>query len=141
MSDDTLNLSKTKLAIEAYDKLCEANQKRWDNVNTDAEVHKLVAEEEAARVVIAEAFASETSDRNSRNSALVVRPDRWLRELVAKYGGPPTITKTACSKCEGKFENGHAVVVHLNENFCMPCAMHGAAPEGGVTLVYKEPRA
>jgi hypothetical protein len=77
-----------------------------------------------------------------RREQLIVRNldtaeiDFAIQELVEQRR--VKITKTACTKCEGKFEEDHAVVVRGKEELCMPCAMHSGSSEG-VTLVFKVP--
>jgi hypothetical protein len=84
---DTLNLTHTKAALAEYD-ACKA---KWAALQaSDAPFGVLWAhmnEEDRLARAVGHAFWLDTSDRNSRATCEgCVRPNPWLRNLVAKYG-------------------------------------------------------
>lgn len=77
-----LNLQKTAEAIRKYDE-CRA---RFDacpigELNDDIYKELILCEDQ-----VSECFANDTADRNPRDTALLIGPGPWLRELCAKYG-------------------------------------------------------
>lgn len=100
-----VSLARTKAALDAYDQADAEYQAHVDggpNIQegSDSKIKRATARElneyndksdallqacEAAGVKVGEAFAEDTADRNSRETALLVRPDPWLRRLVAEW--------------------------------------------------------
>jgi hypothetical protein len=86
---DPLTLTCTRVAVGEYDLVYEAYQTLLfgstyvNNAESDA-AYALV---EAADLAVREAFALDTSDRNSRQNAMLVGPrDPWLRRMLEKFG-------------------------------------------------------
>jgi len=75
-----MNLSKTAVAVQEYDKVnagyCVAGDKTLEDV-------------EKALQKVKEAFADDTADTNCRDNAMLVSPDGgngWLRRLLVLEG-------------------------------------------------------
>lgn len=80
-----LRLTRTKAALEAHD----AARVAFDAavaVEPTTEVDKRLGALLRAEKAVGEAFAQDTSDRNSYETACRTVPNPWLRGLVAKYG-------------------------------------------------------
>lgn len=83
--NDSLDLSRTKAALEAFDKLDAEYDATVDGMENE-EALAFLNRIEAAAKAVGEAFADDTKDRNPRDAALLVRPGAWIRRLVEKYG-------------------------------------------------------
>jgi len=81
-----LNLARTKVAVAAYDGVRAAFRSGL-GTGTFQETYGRLRAVEAAERAVGNAFALDTSDRNSPENARLVRPgDPWLRRLLEKYG-------------------------------------------------------
>jgi len=80
----TLNLKRTKKAIEAHDAA-----HAWYDANhaglSFGDCWKALNALDKAGEAVGEAFAKDTADRNASDTAKRTRPDPWLRGLVARY--------------------------------------------------------
>jgi len=86
---DPLTLTCTRAAVGEYDRVYEAYQILMfgNTYVTNAESDVAYALVEAAELAVREAFALDTSDRNSRQNAMLVGPrDPWLRRMLEKFG-------------------------------------------------------
>lgn len=83
-----LSLARTKVALEAYDDVHAQWQAELDKDAPDnAQEHRLYELVCAAELVVGEAFALDTADRNDPRDARRISPQSpWLRDLVRKYG-------------------------------------------------------
>ena len=80
-----MNLDRTKAALVDYDAaegLLKAQEAR---LTDDALLRRLEALDELGAAVGA-AFAQDTADRNAYDTAALVRPCQWLRDLITKCG-------------------------------------------------------
>lgn len=84
---DTLDLSRTRAAVAAFDAYQATNPILA--AETNEQVLAAVAEEERLAEAVGVAFGLDTADRNNQETCRrCVRPgDPWLRNLLAKYGG------------------------------------------------------
>jgi hypothetical protein len=82
--NETLNLQKTAEALRLHDE-CRSLVMHLPASAPISEVTRLNAELDQLAEKVGEAFADDTADRNPRDTALLTRPDQWLRELCAKY--------------------------------------------------------
>lgn len=76
-----LRLTRTRAALVLYDRTVDAFHEKLTEASTDEAVAMVEAIDQAA-VVVGEAFADDTSDRNPADVAKYVRPNSWLRGLV-----------------------------------------------------------
>jgi hypothetical protein len=82
-----LNFDNTVVALGEYDRKRPERERLWDAAQTNGEVAQAQAAEEAARLLVVEAFYEDTKDRNVRSNLTDLHPDDpWLRNLVAKHG-------------------------------------------------------
>jgi hypothetical protein len=80
------DFSRTRKALKKYDASKPARARRWETAATDQDVAAAVAQDKAAEDLVREAFAVDTKYINSKDRALLVRPDDpWLRGLVEKH--------------------------------------------------------
>ena len=82
--NETLNLQKTAEALRLYDE-CRSLVLHLPASAPVSEITRLNAELDRLAEKVGEAFADDTADRNPRDTALLTRPDQWLRDLCAKY--------------------------------------------------------
>lgn len=84
MSDDPLSLARTKNALDVYKRI---RALLMDSAGT-SDFNRLYADLEVADRQVREAFAADTTDRNPRETAMLVHPEsEWLKQMVDKYGG------------------------------------------------------
>jgi hypothetical protein len=101
--NDYPDLSRTAAALDVYDRAAEEFNAGVGKSNL-AEAHRLMDAVEAAGKRVAEAFADDTADRNSRDNALLMTPTpkrshpdnnctvrRWVRQFQERGGKPVTV--------------------------------------------------
>lgn len=98
---DRLSLARTKIAVDAYDAADRAYQAavdagpsgttKEDDREYNRKTDELLKAIDVAGQKVGEAFADDTADRNSRGTAMLVRPDAWLRRQIAQW-----LAKEAC---------------------------------------------
>ena len=76
-----LNLDRTREALAEYDQAKPQRDKAWENVECDQDVYLLMSAEEFALKQVREAFALDTTDRNSRDNAMIATLD-FIRSLL-----------------------------------------------------------
>jgi hypothetical protein len=82
-----LNFDNTVVALGEYDRKRPERERLLGAAQTNEEVAQALAVEEAARLLVVEAFYEDTKDRNTRSNLKYLNPDDpWLRNLVVKYG-------------------------------------------------------
>jgi hypothetical protein len=86
---DELKLPKTKAALAEYDRTKKYFQDQIAFIaGSEEEIDKFLKQWDTIQRAVFTAFAEETKDRNSADIVEYMVIDEWLRNPVAKYGGP-----------------------------------------------------
>lgn len=89
---DFPNLARTAAAIEAYDAFADRHfsAATVDALKTDADVDAWIAADRAEMDKVINAYADDTSDRNSRTTLLQVMPMKFARQMANKWTAQQT---------------------------------------------------
>lgn len=143
-----LSLPLTTAALARYDaKMVEFNA-LLEGAIEKTSLYGVLADINQLGAEVGEAFGQDTSDRNDPAACrALVRPDLWLRNLVAKYGAgePPCGNRTCagwahmngytrpsvqrCDECSKYPDDNAAQVAHDREcPYGAQCSFRGAQP-------------
>lgn len=86
-----LSLPRTAAALARYDAMLPELTAVLEAAITGGSIYGVMNEINQLGAEVGEAFGEDTSDRNDPQTCrALVRPDLWLRDLVAKYGPAAT---------------------------------------------------